>query len=279
MSRQHRTYWTICLVLGVFALIWSVPTIWMVSLSLQPNELLARTTTNTVLGLIPIPFTWDNFVQLFNFGLTPRWFLNSAIVAIGMTVLVLILSTTAGYAFARIPFKGRRLVLAIVLAGLTVPEQVIFIPLYTMFADWGLHNTHVALITPRLAVPLGVFLMVQFFRGIPKELEEAAALDGANRFVIFARIVLPLSIPAVTTLAILTFLYAWNDYLWPLVSAQRQEMFTITVGLGSIQENFAATEGLGRLMASGVVASLPVVVLFVVFQRFVVRGIALGTSR
>ena len=219
MSRHHRTYWMICAVLGVVAVLWSVPTIWMTSLSMQPNELLARTTTNTFLGLIPVPFTWENFVRLFSFGLTPRWFLNSAIVAVGMTALVLVLSTTAGYAFARIPFKGRGVMLALVLAGLTVPEQVIFIPLYTMFADWGLHNTHIALIIPRLAVPLGVFLMMQFYKGIPKELEEAAALDGANRFVIFTRVVLPLSIPATTTLAILTFLYAWNDYLWPLVSS------------------------------------------------------------
>ncbi len=279
MSRHQRTYWIIVAALGVLALAWSIPTIWMTSLSLQPNALLARTTSNTAWGLIPIPFTWDNFIRLFSLGLTPRWFLNSFIVAVGMTALVLFLSTTAGYAFARIPFKGKRIVYPLVLAGLMVPEQVVFIPLYTMFADWGLLNTHIGLIIPRLAVPLGVFLMTQFFLGIPRELEEAAELDGAGRFTIFTRIMLPLSLPAITTLAILTFLYAWNDFLWPLVSAQRQEMFTITVGLASIQENFAMTEGLGRLMASGVIASVPVVALFIVFQRFVVRGIALGTAK
>ena len=277
-SRQQRVYWLSCAGLGILALTWSIPTIWMASLSLQPNDLLARTTSNTALGLIPLPFTVDNFVRLFTFGLTPRWFLNSLIVAAGMTALVLLLSTTAGYAFARIPFKGKGIMFGIVIAGLMVPEQVVFIPLYTMFADWGLHNTHMALIIPRLAVPLGVFLMTQFFKSIPRELEEAAQVDGANRFVIFIRIMLPLSVPAITTLAILTFLFAWNDFLWPLVSAQRQEMFTITVGLASIQENFAQTEGLGRLMASGVIASLPVILLFIVFQRFVVRGIALGSN-
>jgi len=279
MTLRTRRYWMLVAVLGAAAFIWSIPTIWMLSLSLQPNELLARTTSNTAMGLVPYPFTIDNYVNLLNLGMTPRWFLNSLIVATGMTVLTLILSTTAGYALARIRFPGRTAVIVLILAGLMVPEQVVFIPLYTMFADWGLHNTHVSMILPRLAVPLGVFLMMQFFRAIPQEIEEAAQLDGAGRFAIFFRIMLPMSIPAITTLAIITFLYAWNDYLWPLVSAQRQEMYTITVGLGSIQENFAQTEGLGRLMASGMMASAPVILLFVIFQRFVVRGIAMGGAK
>lgn len=265
--------------LAVVAFIWLVPVIWMVSMSLQPNEVLARTTSNTFLGLIPIPFTIENFVNLFTLGLAPRWFLNSMIVATGMTALVLLLSSLAGFAFARVPFRGRSLVLAVVLAGLVIPEQAVFIPLYTMFADWGWHNSYHGLIAPRLAVPLGVFIMMQFFRAIPTYVEEAARLDGANRWTLFSRIMLPLAVPALTTVAILTFLYAWNDYLWPLVSSQRQEMFTITVGLASVQSNFAQSEGLGRVMASGVMASLPVILLFLVFQRFVVRGIAMGGGK
>ncbi len=265
--------------LTIFALLWLIPIFWMVSMSLQPNDLLARTTSNTALGLLPVPFTLENFQRLLTLGLTPRWFLNSMIVATVMTALVLTLSTLAGYAFARIPFKGRNVVYAFVLAGLVVPEQAIFIPLYTMFADWGWHNGYAALIAPRLAVPIGVFLMTQFFRGVPSYLEEAAMLDGANRFTIFTRIMLPLSVPAATTLAILTFLYAWNDYLWPLISANQPEMFTITVGLASIQSNFAQSEGLGRVMASGVAASLPVIALYLAFQRYVIRGIALGGGK
>ena len=197
----------------------------------------------------------------------------------GLTALVLLLSSLAGFAFARVPFRGRSLVLAVVLAGLVIPEQAVFIPLYTMFADWGWHNSYHGLIAPRLAVPLGVFIMMQFFRAIPTYVEEAARLDGANRWTLFSRIMLPLAVPALTTVAILTFLYAWNDYLWPLVSSQRQEMFTITVGLASVQSNFAQSEGLGRVMASGVMASLPVILLFLVFQRFVVRGIAMGGGK
>lgn len=269
----------VLVVLAIVAFVWLVPVLWMLSMSLQPNEVLARTTSNTLLGLVPAPFTLDNFVRLFTLGLTPRWFLNSMVVALGMTALVLLLSSMAGYGFARLPFRGRNVVLALVLAGLVIPEQAVFIPLYTMFADWHMHNTYPALIAPRLAVPIGVFLMTQFFRGVPSYIEEAAQLDGANRWTIFTRIMLPLSVPALTTLGILTFLYAWNDYLWPLVSTQRQEMFTITVGLASIQSNFAQSEGLGRVMASGVMASLPMVVMFLVFQRYVVRGIAMGGGK
>ncbi|MDZ7799320.1 MAG: carbohydrate ABC transporter permease [Trueperaceae bacterium] len=265
--------------LTLFALAWLVPIAWMVSMSLQPNDLLARTTSNTALGLIPLPFTLENYQRLLEMGLTPRWFLNSMIVATAMTALALTLSTLAGYAFARIPFRGRNLLYAFVLAGLVVPEQAIFIPLYTMFADWGWHNGYAALIAPRVAVPIGVFLMTQFFRGIPGYLEEAAMLDGANRLTIFTRIMLPLSVPAATTLGILTFLYAWNDYLWPLISANQPEMFTITVGLASLQTNFAQSEGLGRVMASGVAASLPVIALFLAFQSYVVRGIAMGGGK
>ncbi|NBB84394.1 MAG: ABC transporter permease subunit [Alphaproteobacteria bacterium] len=275
----NRSYAWLCILLAVPAFVWLVPTLWMVSLSFQPNDVLARTTASTALGLLPIPFTAENYADLFTFGRTPLWFLNSLIVAGGMTLGVLIVSTTAGYAFARLSFPGKNALLVVTLLGLMVPEQAVFIPLYTMFADFGWHNSYHALILPRVAVPIGVFLMMQFFRGIPKEIEEAAIVEGVGRLQIFRYIMLPLARPAMVTLAILTFLYAWNDYLWPLVSAQRQEMFTITLGLASLQSNFAQSEGLGRVMASGVVASLPVVVLFLIFQRYVVQAMAAGGSK
>jgi multiple sugar transport system permease protein len=275
----NRSYLYLCIGLAIPAFLWTVPTLWMVSLSFQPNDLLARTTSNTALGLIPIPFTLDNYISLFSFGQTHFWFLNSLIVAGGMTIGVLVLSATAGFAFARLDFPFKRTLLVFCLLGLMVPEQAVFIPLYTMFADFGWHNSYHALIVPRLAVPIGVFLMMQFFRGIPGEIEEAARIDGVTTWQIFRHIMVPLARPAMITLGILTFLYAWNDYLWPLISAQRPERFTITVGLASLQSNFAQSEGLGRVMASGVIASLPVVILFLVFQRYVVQAVALGGSK
>ena len=276
---MNRSYYWLVLDLSIPAFLWLVPTIWMVSLSFQPNEVLARTTSTTAFGLIPLPFTADNYAALFAFGQTPWWFLNSLIVALGMTFGVLAVSTTAGYVLARMEFPFKRTITVICLIGLMVPEQAVFIPLYTMFADLGWHNSYRALILPRMAVPIGVFLMLQFFRAIPKDIEEAARLDGVGWLKIFWYVMLPLARPAMMTLAILTFLYAWNDYLWPLVSAQQQEYFTITLGLASIQSNFAQSEGLGRVMASGVIASLPVVILFLIFQRYVVQAMTVGGSK
>jgi multiple sugar transport system permease protein len=143
----------------------------------------------------------------------------------------------------------------------------------------GIHNTHFALTMPRVAVPIGVFLMMQFFRAVPREIEEAAELDHASRFTIFWKIMLPLSVPALTTLGLFTFIHAWNDFLWPLVAATRADMYTVTLGLASIQQNFAFSEGLGSVMASAVFASLPIVILFLVFQRFIVAGVAMSAGK
>jgi len=276
---MYRGYYALVMVLAIPAFVWMVPTLWMLSLSFQPNDVLARTTSSTALGLIPIPFTVENFADLFAFGSTPKWFLNSIIVALGMTFGVLAVSSTAGYAMARLDFPFKKTIIAVCLIGLMIPEQAVFIPLYTMFADLGWHNSYHALILPRMAVPVGVFLMMQFFKGISNDIEEAARLEGVGWLQIYWYVMLPLARPAMMTLAILTFLYAWNDYLWPLVSAQKPEFFTITLGLASIQSNFAQSEGLGRVMASGVIASLPVVGLFLIFQRYVVRAMSVGGSK
>jgi multiple sugar transport system permease protein len=137
----------------------------------------------------------------------------------------------------------------------------------------GLHNTYGGLILPGLAAPFGVFLMTQYFRAMPKELEEAAWLDGASRFKTFWRILVPLSFPAQATLGIFTFLSTWNDYWWPLISATNSQMYTLTVGVASSQMNFAQTNGLGFLMAQAVFASLPILIVYVIFQRYLVAGV------
>lgn len=257
------------------AFLWLMPMLWVLTLSLKPNAELVRSTS----GIIPWPRTLEHFATLFRVSLTPRWLLNSVVVAFGMTASTLILSSLAGYAFARINFPGRRAVFLLVMAGLMVPEQAILVPLHAMFADWDLHNTYFSLIAPRLSGPTGVFLMTQFFKAVPRELEEAAELDNASRLKIFWSVMLPLSRPALTTLGIFTFLYAWNDFLWPVVTATQPEMYTLSVGLGSLQGNFAMSEGLGFLMASAVFASAPMIALYVVFQRYIVQGIALSGGK
>ncbi len=274
MSSRRRVNFYITLGVAVAAFIWAIPLIWAVSLSLTPNTVLRRITV----GLLPIEPTLENYISTLSISQAPRWFFNSVIVAVGTTVGVLILSSLAGYALARIPFKGRRFMLIFIVSGLMVPRQAVFIPLHTMFADWGLHNSHIGLILPFLGLPLGAFLMTQFFKAVPKEIEDAARLDGASHFTIYLRIILPLSRPALTTLGIFTFVNAWNDFLWPLVSATKTDMYTLTIGLASLQGNFAQTEGLGSLMTNAVIASLPILLLFFVFQKYVVEAVKMNAQ-
>ena len=267
-------YTSFMIFMTLVATIWIIPLVWMFSLALSDNQQLQTNTTS----LLPLGLTFDNFIAVLQGGLTNRWMLNSVIVTGITTVVTLLLSAMAGYAFARIPFRGKAIVYPVVLAGLMVPREAMIVPLFLMFAEWDMHNTYEALILPRIAAPLGVFIMTQFMAAIPLETEEAARMDGANHWTIFWRIFLPMSVPALTALGIFTYILTWNDFLWPLVSATQREMFTITTGLASLQGNFAQATELGSLMARGVVASVPLLVLFLIFQRQLVRGISIGSG-
>ncbi len=258
--------------MALAAFLWLVPILWMLSMALTPNEALQRQSV----GLIPDGVTWSNFGDVFAVGHMLRWFVNSFIVTITATVLTVAACSMAGYAFAKIRFTGRRLLFAVVIAGLMVPKEALFVPLFLMFSDAGQQNTYQALFLPRVAFPLGVFIMTQFFSRVPVELEEAARVDGASRWRVFWSIMLPLARPAMASLAIFTFVLTWNDYLWPLVASTEREMFTVTTGLASLQSNFAEAREVGSLMARGLVGSLPLLVLFLLFQRQLIRGITLG---
>lgn len=273
MSRAMNRGWGDRLILGAtiaLALLWLAPLVWVLALSFKPNALLMQRTDI----LFSPPFTLKNYGDILGTSLVFRWIANSCVVALGQTALVLVLSSLAGYGFARTEFAGRKWVFAAVVAGLAVPQTSVVIPLHRLFADWGLHNSYAGLILPGLAAPFGVFLMTQYFKAIPKDLEEAALLDNASRWKIFTRVILPLSLPAQATLGIFTFLGAWNDYLWPLMSATRSEMYTLSLGLASTQSNFAQSEGLGFLMAQAVFAAAPILVLYGFFQKYIVAAVA-----
>ncbi|WP_372983727.1 carbohydrate ABC transporter permease [Microbacterium sp.] len=258
----------------VAALTWLLPMIWMLSMALTPNTVLQSSSSN----LLPQAITFENFLTVLQGSDMPRWFLNSAVVSILTTAVTVIFCAMAGYAFARIAFPGRRIVFVIVLAGLMVPKEAMFIPLFLMISSADLQNSYAALILPRLAAPLGVFLMTQFFSKVPPEMEEAARIDGAGRWRTFFSVMLPLARPAMASLAIFTFVLTWNDYLWPLVASTRTEWFTITTGLASLQSNFASATNLGDLMARGLIGSLPLIIVFIVFQKQLIRGITLGSG-
>ncbi|MBB6479988.1 multiple sugar transport system permease protein [Spirochaeta isovalerica] len=243
-------------------------------MAITPNNLLKINST----ALFPAQVTFENLLGVFKVGLTTRWFTNSLIVTGITTVFTLLFQAMAGYAFAKMKFRGRKVLYSLTLAGLMVPKEALFIPLFLMFSQLSAHNTYAALFLPRIAIPLGVFIMVQFFKGIPDSLTEAAQIDGASPIRTFFSIILPMTVPALTSLGIFTYILTWNDYLWPLVSATRKEMFTITTGLASLQGNFAQATELGSLMARGSIASLPLLILFLIFQKYLIRGISMSSG-
>jgi multiple sugar transport system permease protein len=276
MNHSLRGRWGERAILGatvLAAMVWVAPLLWVLALSFKPNALLAQ---RTDILFVP-PYTLKNYSDILGTSLVFRWIVNSCVVAFGQTVLVLLLSALAGYGFARTEFPGKTWIYRLVLAGLAVPQSAVVIPMHRLFADWGLHNSYAGLILPGLAAPFGVFLMTQYFKAIPQDLEEAALLDNASRWTIFSRIILPLSLPALATLGIVTFLGAWNDYLWPLISATQADHYTLTLGLASTQMNFAQSEGLGFLMAQAVFAAAPVLLLYSFFQKYIVAAVA-GTK-
>ncbi len=259
------------LIIGAFIMI--SPILWALLLSLKHNAELVGNSGAALHG----PYTLDNYAAIFGNTLTLRWLLNSAIVALGMTAGVLVLASLAGYAFARLEFPFRKTLFVIILLGLAVPSQAVILPQHELFAWLHLHNSYPGLILPGLIAPFGVFFMTTYMRGIPRELDEAALLDGASRWTIFWKVIVPLTLPAQSTLAVFTFLGAWNDYWWPLISATRSDMDTLTVGLAAAQMNYAQTSGLGYLMAQAIFASIPIFVVYIVFQKQIVRAMA-GTA-
>lgn len=252
------------------AVVMVTPMLWMLGLSLKPNLDLMRDTNS----VFEAPYTLRNYADIVAGSQVFRWVANSAIVALGATFGVLALSSLAGYGFARFEFPGKNALFIFVLFGLAIPEQSVIITRHQMLSALDFHNTYPALMLPSLAAPFGVFLMTQYFKAIPKELDEAALLDGASRLKVFWRVLLPLTLPAQATLGIFTFLHVWNDYWWPLISATDSDMYTITVGVAATQQNFAQTNGLGYLMAQAVFASLPILVVYIFFQKYIVRAVS-----
>lgn len=217
-------------------------------------------------------WSWQNYHQAWLQGNFLLAFANSTVVALAVTGGQIVTAALAGYALARLQFRGRQALLLVVLATLVIPFQMLVIPIFLVL-KWGhLINTYGALILPTVANGFGIFLLRQYFQTIPVELEEAAAIDGANRFQILWWIMLPLARPALTTLFLFTFIGEWNDLFKPLVFTTRPALQTVQLALASFQEQF--TNNWSLLMAAVVIATLPIVLLFLLGQRQFIRGIA-----
>ncbi|MBL7487743.1 carbohydrate ABC transporter permease [Frankia sp. AgB1.9] len=215
---------------------------------------------------------WGNFAKAWNGSPFGHWLLNSAIVSVSCVVSNLVLCGLAGYAFARLRFPGSRLAFGAILATLMVPFQIIMIPTLLIVKYLGIVDSLPALIVPNLVTPFGIYLLRQFFLTLPVELEEAALIDGASRLRILRSVLLPLMGPPLSTVAVLTFLTVWNDFLWPLVVTSSPDAMTVQIGLATFQSQHFTNWPV--LMAATLMSQLPVMLLFLAGQRFFVSSIA-----
>ncbi len=265
--RPRLPFRPVHLILIPLALVMVTTLAWMVMTSIQTPE-----EARQFPPVLPSGIHWQNYTDALNAAPFGRFFLNSALVT-GATVLGnLVLCSLAGYAFARLRFFGRDVLFVVLLATLMIPFQVVMIPIFLIMRELGLVDTLGALILPNLVTPFGIFLMRQFFRTLPVELEEAARIDGCSRLGTLIRIILPLSGPALATLAVIAFLWNWNDFLWPLVVIQSQHNMTLQLGLSTFQGAHSTAWTL--LMAGNVLAVLPMLVAFLLAQRQFVNSIA-----
>ena len=258
------------ILLILFALFFLLPLVWMFVTAFKPfNEWLLP-------NWIPMEPTLESFQSLFADRTLPldRWFMNSLFIATAFTLLVLALDAMAAYAYARMEFPGRNLLFGLLLATLVMPGIIFLIPNFITIARLGWLGTFQGVIAPGLSGVFGVFFLRQFFQSIPKELEEAAYIDGAGTWRTFFSVVLPLSSGALATLGIITFMASWNEFLWSLlILGNVREMQTLPVGLATLQGQF--TFDYGKLMAGAVVTTIPVLLLYVLLQRYIVQSIAM----
>lgn len=266
LIRRILTY----LIMTLIALIILVPMLWMLSTSLKPkSQLFTRD-----IQWIPETPTLENYERILNTPSTPigQWFINSLIVAVLHTAIVVAIASLAAYAYARIRFPGRNVIFAILLSTLFLPGMMFLIPNFVTIHRLGLLDNFAGVLLPSFAAVFPVFFMRQFFQTIPREMEEAAEIDGASRFQTFAQIVLPLARPAIATLVIIQFLGSWNDFLWPLLVLKNRQLQTLQPGLRTLQGAYTSEYGL--MMAGAVIAALPVLLLYIFLQRYIVQSVA-----
>jgi multiple sugar transport system permease protein len=262
------------IILTLYALITLVPFLWALSASFKPLSEIV----NGGIHFIPKQWTFENYRQIFiQEPLLGRWLLNSVAIAVCVTILNLLFNSMAGYALARLQFWGKQFWFFLVLAVLAVPAQVTLIPTFLILKNLGWLNSYQGMIVPGMVNATFIFMMRQFFVNFPRELEEAAMLDGLTRFGIFRRIVLPLAKPALAAQTIFIFMASWNNFLLPVVILFEPEMFTLPLGLNSFKGEYVSYWN--YIMAASVVFTLPVLGIYIFFNRYFIQGVTFTGSK
>jgi multiple sugar transport system permease protein len=293
MERVKRAlpYVIIYLLLTLIAVVSLFPLYWLFVTALTP----ASATLKLPPQMLPTQPTLQNFAEIMRMAgkgklalpflaepiimaRLPLWFVNTTLFALVSTAIHVLFDSMAGYAFAKRKFPGSNLFFWMILAALMIPGQVTLVPLYLMVVRMGFNNSFLGLILPGLADVIGIFLLKQFIQTIPRELEEAARIDGASEIGIYAGIILPLSVPALAVTAIFSFQRYWNAFLWPLVITQSPDLFTLQVGLSYIQNSEFGTN-YGLLMSGAALAAIPMILFFFAFQKYFVQGLRIGAVK
>ncbi|MGW5362459.1 carbohydrate ABC transporter permease [Actinopolymorpha pittospori] len=257
------------LALLVMAAAWLVPFLWNILTSFKSEQDAVRVPVQ----ILPEGgFTLEAYRKVLGQGNLVVWFSNSVLIAVAVTVLSVLISALAAYGFSRMWFKGRKLLLAITLASIMVPGQLLIVPLFRQMATFDLVDTYWGVILPQLVHPVIVYILKKFFDGIPRELEESARMDGAGPLRIFWSIVLPLSRPVLAAVSIFLFIGAWNNFLWPFIVTNNPDLMTLPVGLANVRSGYGLQYA--QNSAAAVLAALPLLAVFVFFQRQIVRGVA-----
>ncbi|WP_432991017.1 carbohydrate ABC transporter permease [Dactylosporangium sp. CA-233914] len=245
-----------------------LPIVWMALASVRPE----RDLTMSPPSLLPRSFTVTHYVDVWSRIPFAHLYWNTIVFAGLVTVCSLVFDSMTAYALARLRFKGAGIVAGVIIAGLTIPFQVTLVPLYDLMNNLGLVNTTAGLVLPRLTNAFGIFFLRQFFLSLPRDIDEAARIDGASEWRIYARVILPLARPALLTLALFHFQFNWNDLLWPLIMTQGADHATLPAGLATFTGQHSVEYGL--LMTGSVLAIAPIVLMFLLVQRSFVQGIA-----
>lgn len=274
MKKIHEPYDIISNIgITVFAVLNLFPLYWLISGSFKTSAAIYKMPPDW----IPTSFFTENYSELFSRQPAFRWLFNSFVVSLTTTLIVVMVSAAAAYAFSKLRFVGKRVLFYMLISSLFVPKEVFIIPLFRVIISLGWQDHFEAMIFPNVATAFGLFLLKGFFQTIPDSIRESGRMDGANEFTIFARLMLPIVKPGIGALFILNFVNVWNDYLWQLLTGTSKDMKTLMVGVASLMQEIYPNMGLK--MAGATVAAIPMIVIFIAFQQYFTSGITAGSVK